>query len=73
MSAVSYTHLAEYLEFFRCRYEEELEASQDDLKLIYIIDGIDELNSDTKEILNCLPTNEQLQQLGRDCARRQEK
>lgn len=54
---------AEYLELFRCRYEEELEASQDDLKLIYIIDGIDELNSDTKEILNCLPTNEQLQQL----------
>ena len=46
----------EYLNLFRKRYEEELVGECEDPKLVYIIDGIDELNYDTENLLNSLPT-----------------
>lgn len=46
-----------YLELFREKYEDEIDGLENETKLIYIIDGIDELNSDTKEILDSIPSN----------------
>lgn len=53
----------EYLNLFRKRYEEELVGECEDPKLVYIIDGIDELNSDTGNLLDSLPTNEQFREM----------
>lgn len=46
---------AELLHMFRLRYEEE--AGAEDIKFVYIIDGIDELNADTRCILDSLPSD----------------
>lgn len=53
----------EYLNLFRKRYEEELVGECEDQKLVYIIDGIDELNYDTENLLDSLPTNEQFRKM----------
>ena len=57
----------QYLELFRSRYEEEIEDDDsNELNLVYIIDGIDELNSDTFSILNTIPDGKQMQSLSDD-------
>lgn len=52
-----------YLELFREHYEYELygEDEGEEIKLVYIIDGIDELNSDTESILDAIPSHLGLQ------------
>ena len=61
---------AEYLELFRCLYEYELygDTEDDEINLVYIIDGIDELNSDTKSILNAIPSDDLLKELPEETA-----
>lgn len=56
---------SEYLELFRCLYEYELygDTEGNEVNLVYIIDGIDELNSDTKSILNAIPSDDLLRGL----------
>lgn len=54
---------AEFLELFRYRYEEEFGESGEEYKLVYIIDGIDELNNDTKCIVESLPSNALLDEI----------
>ena len=56
---------SQYLELFRCRYEEELygDTVSDEINLVYIIDGIDELDSDTKSILHAIPSDDLLREL----------
>lgn len=52
-SAFSY-----YLELFREKYDELFgEDEGEEIKLVYIIDGIDELNSDTESILDVIPSH----------------
>ena len=48
----------QYLELFRERYEEELtdhEGTEEELKLVYILDGIDELGSNAGSVLDAIP------------------
>lgn len=48
----------QYLELFRERYEEELtdhEGTEEKLKLVYILDGIDELGSNAGSVLDAIP------------------
>ena len=61
---------SEYLELFRCLYEYELygDTEGDEINLVYIIDGIDELNSDTKSILNAIPSDDLLRELPEETA-----
>lgn len=61
---------SEYLELFRCLYEYELygDTEGDEVNLVYIIDGIDELNSDTKSILNAIPSDDLLRGLPEETA-----
>ena len=55
--------LCQLLEMFRFRYEDEIvgDDSDDEINLVYIIDGIDELNSDTRSILNAIPDGKKMQ------------
>ena len=55
--------LCQLLEMFRLRYEYEIvdDDSDDEINLVYIIDGIDELNSDTRSILNAIPDGAKMQ------------
>lgn len=50
----------QYLELFRVRYEEEID-DEEEVNLVYIIDGIDEINSDTVSILNTIPDGREMQ------------
>lgn len=52
----------EFLNLFRMRYEDEV--GLDSVKLVYIIDGIDELNADTKCILDLIPSESVFDSLG---------
>lgn len=48
----------QYLELFRERYEEELTdhaGTEEELKLVYILDGIDELGSNAGSVLDAIP------------------
>lgn len=59
----------QYLELFRIRYEDELEEfDEDEVRLVYIIDGIDELNSDTFSILNTIPNGRKMQSISDELA-----
>ncbi len=55
--------LCQLLEMFRLRYEYEIvdDDSDDEINLVYVIDGIDELNSDTRSILNAIPDGAKMQ------------
>lgn len=55
--------LCQLLEMFRLGYEYEIvdDDSDDEINLVYIIDGIDELNSDTRSILNAIPDGAKMQ------------
>lgn len=58
---------ARCLELFRNRYDDEICDNQNgQTKLVYIIDGIDELNSDTKDTLYAIPSDELLKSIGDD-------
>lgn len=59
-----------YLELFREHYEYELygEDEGEEIKLVYIIDGIDELNSDTESILDVIPSHSVLQSISDEIA-----
>lgn len=61
---------AQYLELFRYRYEDELYGEEDgeEINIVYIIDGIDELNSDTERILNAIPSHEVLKSISDEIA-----